>query len=174
MLSAILHSVAEHRAPPGPGAGQARLGFSPRIRCGAVWPHELASLAGAAVALPGARLVDAVLHGPVSLVRPGVALRGTLSAEGFHHSTVELRPPSQEVTSVDPALSELPVELEVELARVPLSLAELGALEAGTLLPLRVRAGDPVFLRAGDRRIARAELVEVEGEVTARVLELVR
>lgn len=173
-LGAIVHSVAEHRAPPGPGPGHVRLGFSPRIRCGAVWPHELASLAGAAVALPGARLVDAALHGPVSLVRPGIALLGTLSAEGFHHSTVELRPPSQEVTYVDPALSELPVELEVELARVPLSLAELGALETGTLLPLRVRAGDPVFLRAGDRRIARAELVEVEGEVTARVLELVR
>jgi len=73
---------------------------------------------------------------------------------------------------VDPALSELPVELEVELTRVPLSLAELGALEPGTVLSLRVSAGDPVFLRAGDRRIGRAELVEVEGEVAARVLEL--
>jgi type III secretion protein Q len=66
----------------------------------------------------------------------------------------------------------LPVELEVELARVPLALAELSALQPGAILPLRVSAGDPVFLRAGDRRIARAELVEVEGEVAARVREL--
>jgi len=83
-----------------------------------------------------------------------------------------VHPSSQEVTHVDPALSELPVELEVELARVPLSLAELGALQPGAVLSLRVSAGDPVFLRAGDRRIGRAELVEVEGEVAARVLEL--
>ena len=53
-----------------------------------------------------------------------------------------------------------------------LSLAELAALQPGTVLPLRVSAGDPVFLRAGDRRIGRAELVEVEGQVAARVLEL--
>ena len=74
---------------------------------------------------------------------------------------------------MDPALSELPVELEVELARVPLSLAEVAALQPGAVIPLRVSAGDPVFLRAGDRRIARAELVEIDGEVAARVLELV-
>ena len=74
---------------------------------------------------------------------------------------------------MDPALSELPVELEVELARIVLSLGEVGALQPGAVLPLRVSTGDPVFLRAGDRRIARAELVDVEGEVAARVLELV-
>jgi flagellar motor switch/type III secretory pathway protein FliN len=36
---------------------------------------------------------------------------------------------------VDPALSELPVELEVELARILLSLAEVGALQPGAVLP---------------------------------------
>jgi type III secretion protein Q len=124
------------------------------------------------VVLPGARLVDGLLQGPLTLVRPGVILHGTLAAEGLWHDAVEARPSSQEVTHVDPALSELPVELEVELARLQLSLAELGALEPGTVVPLRVSAGDPVFLRAGDRRIGRAELVEVEGQVAARVLEL--
>jgi type III secretion protein Q len=133
----------------------------------------LTALPGAAVVLPGARLVDSRLHGPLALVRSGVVLRGTLGADGLRHDAVEARPSSQEVTHVDPALSELPVELEVELARVPLSLAELGALRPGAVLPLRVNAGDPVLLRAGDRRIGRAELVEVEGEVAARVLELV-
>jgi hypothetical protein len=36
--------------------------------CGAVWGHALAGLAAAAVVLPGARLVDGLLHGPVALV----------------------------------------------------------------------------------------------------------
>ncbi|MGZ6135316.1 MAG: FliM/FliN family flagellar motor switch protein, partial [Myxococcaceae bacterium] len=156
------------------GPGRARLAFSPRVRCGALWAHELATLLrGAAVVLPGAYLAEGLLHASVLLVRPGVALAGTLSSAGFSHACAEQDVPSQEVTEVDPVLSELPVELEVELARVPLSLAEIGALRPGAVLPLRVSTGDPVFLRVGDRRIARAELVEVEGEVAARVLELV-
>lgn len=172
-LRAVALGVPEHRAPPALEV-QARIDFSPRIRCGALWGHALAGLAGAAVALPGIRLVDGALHGPLSLVRSGVCLSGTLGPDGFRHSAAELHPTSQEVTHVDPALSELPVEVEVELTRVPLSLAELGALQPGAILPLRVGPGDPVFLRAGDRRIGRAELVEVEGEVAARVLELLR
>jgi type III secretion protein Q len=117
-------------------------------------------------------VVDGIVRCPAALVRPGVSLTGDLESDGFRHARTELRAPSQEVTHVDPVLSELPVELEVELARVPLSLAELGALQPGAVLPLRVSPGDPVFLRAGDRRIARAELVEIEGEVAARVLGL--
>ena len=171
-LRAVALDVAEHPPRPGRAAARARIAFSPRIRCGVVWGPALPGLAGAAVVLPGARLVDGLLHGPVSLVRPGVVLHGTLAAEGLRHDAIEARPSSQEVTHVDPALSELPVELEVELARLQLSLAELGALQPGTVVPLRVSAGDPVFLRAGDRRIGRAELVEVEGQVAARVLEL--
>jgi flagellar motor switch protein FliM len=171
-LRAVALGVPEHRPPPAPVTGQVRIAFSPRIRCGAVWAHDLAGLAGAAVVLPGARLVVGCLHGPLALVRSGIALRGVLGPDGLRHDAVELRPSSEEVTHVDPALSELPVELEVELARVSLSLAELGALQPGAVVPLRVNAGDPVFLRAGDRRIGRAELVEVEGQVAARVLEL--
>jgi len=172
-LCAVALSVPPGRAPPGTVAGEARLQFSPRIRCGTVWAAELAGLcAGAAVVLPRARVVDGVLFGSAALVRPGLALSGNVEAEGFRHGRTELRSSTEEVTQVDPALSELPVELEVELARISLSIAELGSLQPGAVLPLRVSPGDPVFLRAGDRRIARAELVEIEGEVAARVLGL--
>ena len=62
------------------------------------------------------------------------------------------------------------------LPEIPLisaiTLAELSALGPGSIVPLRITPGDPVFLRAGDRRIARAELVVLEGEVAARVLDL--
>ncbi|HVP62832.1 MAG TPA: FliM/FliN family flagellar motor switch protein [Myxococcaceae bacterium] len=171
-LRAVALAVPEHRPPAGPVASRAQISFSPRVRCGGVWAHELAALPGSAVVLPGAHLVDGALHGPLALVRPGAVLKGAVSPEGFRHAGAELPALSQEVTHVDPALSELPVELEVELARVPLSLAEVSALQPGAIVPLHVSAGDPVFLRAGDRRIARAELVEVESEVAARVLEL--
>ena len=165
--------VARAAGIPGNSPGRARIDFMPLLRCGAVWPHELASLVtGAAVVLPGAHVADGAVHGELRLVRRGIALAGTVSSAGFRHARAEQDVLSEEVTEVDPVLSELPVELEVELARVPLSLAELGALQPGSVLPLRVSTGDPVFLRAGDRRIARAELVEVEGEIAARILEV--
>lgn len=68
--------------------------------------------------------------------------------------------------------TRFPVEVEVELARLPLSLGALGELRPGAILPLRVRSGDPVLLRLGDRAVARAELVDLEGEVGARILAL--
>src|SRR5262249_49714510 len=151
---AVALTVQSPRTLPGSGPASARVFFSPRVACGSVWPHELAGLVpGAALVLPAARFLERTLHAPVALVRPGASLGGALSAEGFRHAAVEQHPTCQEVTHVDPALSQLPVEVEVELARVPLSLAELGALQPGVVLPLRVSAGDPVFLRVADRRI---------------------
>ena len=68
--------------------------------------------------------------------------------------------------------ASLPVEVEVELTRLRLSVAELATLRPGAILPLRINGSDPVLLRVGDRAVARAELVEIEGEVGARVLSL--
>lgn len=73
---------------------------------------------------------------------------------------------------VTKAFPPLPVELEVELARISVSLEELAAFAPGMVLPLSVKPGDAVLLRVGERAIARAELVDVEGEVGARVLQL--
>src|SRR5262249_51041055 len=122
-LRAVALGAPESRLTPGPATAQLRLGFSPPIPRGVIWAHALTGISGAGVALPGARLVDGCLQGPLWLVRSGIWLRGTLGPDGFRHDAVEMRSSSLEVTHVDPALSELPVELEVELARVPLSLA---------------------------------------------------
>ncbi len=73
----------------------------------------------------------------------------------------------------DMSRSLLPVEVEVELTRINLPLSELGTLRPGAVLPLRQRDDDPVTLKIGGRAIARAELVDIDGEVGARILELV-
>ncbi len=67
-------------------------------------------------------------------------------------------------------LPPLPVDVEIELTRLTMSLSELAGLKAGALLPLRINASEPVLLRVGDRAVARAELVDIEGEVGARIL----
>ncbi len=66
----------------------------------------------------------------------------------------------------------LPVDVEIELTRLLVPLSELSVLKPGALLPLHINASEPVLLRVGDRAVARAELVEIEGEVGARILAL--
>src|SRR5262249_24642969 len=172
-----LRSVALGVAPPSPSAGHAarsaRFSFRPRVLCGVLWPGEIRAFRpGTAVALPGMRHDNGQLVGPLQLSRSRAVLDGQLTSEGWTLGAIDTSPPTTEVTCVDPQLSTLPVELEVELARVPLTLGELSALAPGAIVPLRVSVGDPVFLRAGDRRVARAELVDLEGEVAARALDL--
>ena len=72
-------------------------------------------------------------------------------------------------TAHDPSAS---VELEIELTRLRIALHQLGVLAAGTVIPLHINAAQPVTLRIGDKAVAKAELVDIEGEVGARILAL--
>lgn len=67
---------------------------------------------------------------------------------------------------------QLPVEIVVELGRIGLSGAQIMDLAVGDVVLLERPIVSPVDLRAGDRLIARAELVEVEGETGVRLLEV--
>ncbi len=68
--------------------------------------------------------------------------------------------------------ANVPVLLEVELARVALPLAELARLEPGAALPMAIDRRGLVTLRIGDRQVARGELVDVDGTVGVRILSL--
>jgi len=99
-------------------------------------------------------------------------LEGDLSAAGLTVRAVRPRLPIEVPTMSSAPEADLPVEVEVELARVRLPVSQLAVLRIGSVLPLRVAAGDPVLLRLGDRAVGRAELVDIEGELGARVLAL--
>ncbi|WP_223761084.1 type III secretion system cytoplasmic ring protein SctQ [Corallococcus sp. AS-1-6] len=133
--------------------------------------------AGDVVLIEGVRLRDGRVEGQGQLITRGFALRGGFLAEGFSTGSVHSRAARQESDMVatnkrSEAMPPLPVDVEIELTRLMLPLAELAALKPGTLLPLHVNASSPVLLRVGDRVVARAELVEIEGEVGARILAL--
>lgn len=72
------------------------------------------------------------------------------------------------------ALEEILLTVRVELAERRLSLDELARLRVGQLLPLGCEATDPVDLLADGRRVARGELVEIEGRLGVRVTEVLR
>ena len=70
------------------------------------------------------------------------------------------------------ALEEILLTVHVELAGRRLSLDELARLRVGQLLALDCQATDPVDLVADGRRIARGELVEIEGRLGVRVTQV--
>jgi type III secretion system YscQ/HrcQ family protein len=70
--------------------------------------------------------------------------------------------------------ADAPLELCIELARFTMTLRELSALRPGEVLDAGSAVGAHVVLSASGRAIARGELVEVDGSVGMRVLELLR
>lgn len=69
-------------------------------------------------------------------------------------------------------LAELPLALTVELGRIALTAQQALELQPGQTLLLGRRPGDPVELRAGAKLLARGDLVDVEGELGVRLVEI--
>lgn len=69
-------------------------------------------------------------------------------------------------------LDELLMTIHVELAARRMSLEELSRLRPGQIIDLGCRATDPVDLLVDARRIARGELVEIEGGLGVRVISV--
>ncbi len=108
-------------------------------------------------------LLDPPGSSPDALVLPGGArLCGSLVDGALH----------VEVVDVNERNAQLPVRLEIELARVEVTLAEIARLEPGAALPLSLDRRGLVTLRVGERAIARGELVDVDGAVGVRILSL--
>lgn len=68
--------------------------------------------------------------------------------------------------------ADAPIAVSVEIARFSLPLAELSAVQVGEVLTTGRAIGERVSLRAGDRVLATGELVDVDGEIGVRILEL--
>jgi flagellar motor switch protein FliM len=90
----------------------------------------------------------------------------------------EMRNPLAESGAVDDRmdsgdlLGDIPLQISVELARVPVTAEQVVALRVGQVVELRRAPGEPVDLSVNGKVIARGELVEVEGQLGVRVLSL--
>lgn len=69
-------------------------------------------------------------------------------------------------------LNDVPLQISVEMARLPVSAEQIVGLRVGQVLELDRVPGDPVDLSVNGKVIARGELVEVEGQLGVRVLNL--
>jgi flagellar motor switch/type III secretory pathway protein FliN len=111
-----------------------------------------------------------------------LACRATLAADGAtDRLTIESevtimdapdRPDGIEALATGDLLERLPVVLAVELGRVELTAADVASLLPGAVIALDRPLGSLVDVLAGSRRIARGELVEVQGALAVRLTEV--
>lgn len=134
-------------------------------------PNEASSLTvGDVVFIGGVERQSFGLSGPGRLVTPTFELRGSFTEMGFTLSRALPRPTQESsMSQIDPSV---PVEVEIELTRLRLPLHQLGTLKPGAVVPLHINAAQHVLVRIGDKAVARAELVEIEGEIGARIVSM--
>jgi type III secretion protein Q len=148
------------------------------LGCAPLPPSALETLSeGDVVVFERTRHGGEHLLGQGRLVASGFELVGEFTPEGFSLMRARSRALSLEsnmatIIEQSGGMPPLPVDVEIELTRLMLPLSELAALKPGSVLPLRINASEPVLLRVGDRAVARAELVDIDGEVGARILNL--
>ena len=71
-------------------------------------------------------------------------------------------------------LADVPVTVEAVLGSCSLTVDELLALRAGSVIDVDRRVGEPIDLVVGGRLLARGELVLIDGALGLTVTELVR
>lgn len=69
-------------------------------------------------------------------------------------------------------LNDIPLQIAVELARVPITAEDVVGLKVGQVIDLNRVPGEPIDLSVNGRVVARGEIVEVEGNLGVRVLSL--
>ncbi|HEX4949625.1 MAG TPA: FliM/FliN family flagellar motor switch protein [Blastocatellia bacterium] len=69
--------------------------------------------------------------------------------------------------------SDLPVPLSIEIGRAILTARALLELEPSSVIQLSRSTGDGVDVLAGDRRIARGEIVMIEDHTGVRINEVI-
>ncbi len=69
-------------------------------------------------------------------------------------------------------LGDVPLQIAVELARVPVTAQQVVGLRTGQVIELNRGPGEPVELSVNGKVVARGELVEVEGQLGVRIITL--
>lgn len=183
-LRSVLHSQSEPSSQQlAPTVAAATVPLRCVLTGGELSQTELRRLTvGDVIRFPSAALGEEGLAGALRLFTDAFELEAALSPSGLRFTGAWLRPiqgdnemaqdPQLAVSEATELMPALPVDVEVELTRLRMTLHQLAQVRPGHVLPLRIDPGEPVLLRVGDRAIARAELVDIEGELGARILSL--
>jgi flagellar motor switch protein FliN/FliY len=94
------------------------------------------------------------------------------SAEGAVVPAPSDEPQGAGVRAPLEALGEVPLRLEVRLGETTLLIRDVLGLGPGSIVTLNKRPDESVDLVAGERLIARGEIVVVDGELGVRIVEI--
>ena len=81
-------------------------------------------------------------------------------------------PPSTETATLD-LISDVELDLKIELGRTHMYLEDVLRLRRGSVVPLDKLAGDPVDIYVNGRLIARGEVLVLNDNFCVRVAELI-
>ena len=94
----------------------------------------------------------------------------TIEYEQFEQAD---RPKGQATPEIDLSrLSEIPMELSVEIGRTHMTVGETLELRVGSVVELERQAGETADLLANGSAIARGEVVVVDGQYGLRITEI--
>ncbi|WP_241758550.1 type III secretion system cytoplasmic ring protein SctQ [Pyxidicoccus parkwayensis] len=124
-----------------------------------------------------ARVTDIVLGEAGNPRSAGEEGSGAEEPEDFTNPELDV-PPELEGAALDELkdgsdlLGDVPLQIAVELARVPVTAQQVVGMRAGQVLELNRGPGEPVELSVNGKVVARGELVEVEGQLGVRIIAL--
>ena len=106
---------------------------------------------------------------------PAAAINPTKSEQIFQTSGKLARTHQAERSNVEfGVLRQVPMTVQVEVGRTSMTLGEvLDDLEVGSSIRLDRHAGDPVEVYINGALFARAEVVVLQDQIGARIIELV-
>jgi type III secretion protein Q len=165
LLQAAVQTAPRAEAPPAHEAvlsttltAQTRFGVAQLVRA------DLGELsAGDVIVFAGSSLNEERLFGPARLLTSSFELVGELGPDGFTLTRITHPTPEHAMSN------SLNVDVEIELTTIQVPVRQLGTIAPGSVLPLHINAAQTVTLRIDGRKVALAELVEVEGEIGARI-----
>lgn len=115
-----------------------------------------------------------VWHGALNSDRIELQERVTMKDDDITEAKRETTLATTQTTTDLTPVADAPLELSVEIARFTLPLGEIASLCRGEVLLTGRPVGQHVTLRAGSRAIAIGELVDVDGAIGVRVVDVVR
>ncbi len=69
-------------------------------------------------------------------------------------------------------VNDMTVSLNIEIGRVEMNVQKITQIKTGQIIPLKKGVRDPVELVVQDRIIGRGELMDIEGQLGVRIIEL--
>jgi len=115
-----------------------------------------------------------VWHGALDVDRIEIQERVTMKDDDITTAARETTLTTPQTTTDLTPVVDAPLELSVEIARFTLPLGEIATLCRGEVLITGKPVGQHVTLRAGSRAIAIGELVDVDGAIGVRIVDVIK